>query len=152
MYSSVNEKRSLSHTFESQGFSATVILDEVTGKKSLQLASQMYFDHAVSKFREGEKVTLQLTNKKPKRTEQQNRYYWLYLTLISKETGEQDIEGLHELFKGKFLTEKIATILGEPVRKKRSTTSLSVNDFSEFITAIETFTEIQAPPTENFLA
>ncbi len=151
-YSSLNEKRNLTHTYESQGFLAVVGIDGGTGKKKLILNSEIYFNHCIQKFKEGERVTLQVTNKKPKRTEQQNRYLWgVFYPQIAKETGEQNLERLHELFKGLFLTTGIVKVLGKDVRIKKSTTSLSVTEFSDFVRAIENETGVQAPPTENYL-
>ena len=63
---------------------------------------------------------------------------------------EHDIEGLHRLFSGKFLSEGIREILGEKVRKTKSTTSLSKSDFSEYIMNIEAETGIKAPDTKNY--
>ena len=81
----------------------------------------------------------------------QNRYYWgAYLPIISEETGENDLERLHELFKGLFLTKTIAEVLGKKVRITKSTTELSVSEFMEYITNIEEFTGITSPPTENY--
>lgn len=120
-------------------------------KKTLVIKSQRWYHHQISKFRDGEKVTIMIHNRKPKRTEQQNRYYWgVYLPLISRETNEPDLERLHELFKGKFLTEGIVEVLGEKVRMKRSTTELGVGEFCQYIMDIEHFTEVEAPPTENY--
>ena len=117
----------------------------------LVLNSTVFFQHEINKFEDGTLVTLEMHNKRPKRTIQQNRYYWgAYLPLIAEETGERDLDRLHELFKGKFLTTKIVEVLGEPVRIKKSTTTLSVSDFSRYIMDIETFTGVAAPPTENY--
>ena len=74
----------------------------------LYMKSQRWYDYQLSKFKDGENVTLVIHNKKPKRTEAQNSFYWgVYLPLIAEETGEKDLDRLHELFKGKFLTEGV---------------------------------------------
>ena len=133
----------------SQSF-AGVIRACSSGKK-LIIRSQSWYQHQLNKFRDGENVTLIIHTRKPKRTGQQNRYYWgVYLPKIAEETGENDLDRLHELFKGKFLTEGIVDVLGEKVRMKKSTTALSIVDFCEYIMAIESHTGIQAPPTENY--
>lgn len=141
----------LAHTHKTERFAAKVISDQRTGVRKLRLSSERYFRHILNtKLREGEEVTLSVTSWKPKRTEQQNRYYWgVYLPLIAKETGETDLDKLHELFKGMFLTETIAEVLGKKVRITKSTSSLSVSDFCMYILSIEQFTGVQAPPTEN---
>ena len=100
---------------------------------------------------DGEKVTLEVHNRKAKRTEAQNRYYFgVYLPLIGKETGEHNIDRLHALFSGKFLTEMVVEVLGEKTRLKKSTTELGVGEFCEYIMNIESETGVAAPPTENY--
>lgn len=135
----------------SQPFSAKIVKSKVDGRSTLIVTSKMWYGHQLNKFQDGEVVTLEIHNRRPKRTDQQNRYYWgVYLPIIAKETGESDLDALHELFKGKFLTEGIVEVLGEKVRKKKSTTELGVGEFCQFILDIEVFTGIEAPPTENW--
>lgn len=145
----INEKRNLAHTFESQGYAAVVVVDKITGKKKLELASQVYFQHCVNKFKEGEKITLQLTNKKLLRTRSQNRFWWSYLTIASVETGHTP-EELHEWAKTACMPTKIVKIMGDPVRMKKSTTELTVNEFSELIEKFAQKTGIAPPPVENY--
>lgn len=119
--------------------------------KELIMNSQVWYQHELNKFRDGEKCTLIIHTRRAKRSEQQNRYYWgVYLPTIAEETGERNLDRLHELFKGKFLTEGIVEVLGSKVRMKKSTTALNVADFCAYIMDIEIYTEIQAPPTENY--
>ena len=140
----------VSDIVETKDFSAKVVLDD-EGHKILRINSQQWYRHQIQKFRTGETVTLYVSSRKPKRTTQQNRYYWgVYLTLIAKETGEHDLDGLHKLFSGKFLSEGIKEIFNQKVRIVKSTTSLSKNDFSEYIMNIEAETGIKAPPTKNY--
>lgn len=135
---------------ETKDFSAKVVHDE-KGRNMLQINTPVWYRHQLQKFKTGETVTLYVSSRRPKRTIQQNRYYWgVYLPLIARETGEQDLDALHKLFSGKFLSEGIKEVLGEKVRITKSTTSLSKNDFSEYITAIEVETGVEAPPTKNY--
>lgn len=132
----------------SQSFSANI---KNIGGYELIMKSPLYFQDQLRKFKNGEEVSLVIHNKKLKRTEQQNRYYWgVYLPLISQETRERDLNRLHELFKGKFLTEKIVEVLGEKVRLKKSTTKLSTLDFCEYILNIQDLTGVVPPSTESF--
>ena len=50
---------------------------------------------------EGRRVEVSVEKFRRKRTNDQNRYYWFILDLISKETG-QDPLSLHEAFKFRF--------------------------------------------------
>ena len=130
-------------------FSATIMKTEEGPK--LAIKSPRFYLHELKKFKDGEQVSVIITSRRPKRSEQQNRFYWgAYLPAISAETGEQNLDRLHELFKGKFLTTGIYEVLGNKVRIKKSTTELSVGEFCQYIMAIEHETGIQAPPTESF--
>ena len=132
-----------------QEFAAT-IGKRINGNKTLTYTAPDWLQHSLNQFKEGEKVTVIISTKKPRRSEQQNRYYWgAYLPLLSKETGET-IERLHELFKGMFLTKEVVPVLGHNVRIRGSSANLSKADFTAYIMAIEDLTGIQSPPTENY--
>lgn len=110
-----------------------------------------YYQNQLNKFKPGEKVTLEKHTRKAKRTDAQNRYLWgVYYPLIAAETGERDLDRLHEYFKGKFLTTGIVQVMGEAVRMKKSTTELSVADFCMFVMDIEALTGVMAPPTQDY--
>lgn len=98
---------------------------------------------------EGKEFTLNIDERKPTRSEQQNRFYWLYVNLISDETGFTKDE-CHTLFKGKFLTREIKEVMGEKVRITKSTTDLTKSEFSEYILEIQNLTGILPPDTDEF--
>lgn len=151
MSSKPREAKDSASITRSQPFAAKVVKSKVDGKAALIVESLPWFKHQLNKFKDGEKVTLEIHTRKAKRTEYQNRYYWgVYLPLIAAETGERDLDALHTLFKGKFLTEGVVEVLGQKVRKVKSTTELGIGEFSDFIMAIEAETGIAAPPTENY--
>lgn len=140
---------SKTYTYTTKPFAGTIV--EKNGVKGFVFNSKTYYQHEINKFKDGEKVTLEITSKRPKRTEQQNRYLWgVYYALISEETGEQDIEGLHTYFKGMFLTKEIKEVRGQKVRITESTTNLSVGQFCNYVLKIQAETGIEAPPTENY--
>ena len=131
-----------------KGFSGTII--EKDGLKEWLPNHPIYLRHEINKYKSGDKVTCYYTNEKLKRTEAQNRYYWgAYLPMISAETGN-DIDDLHILFKGKFLSKGVVEVLGHKVRQARSTTELTAGQFSEYISRIEELTGVLAPPTEDY--
>ena len=135
----------------SQPFAGSIGLREDGRTRTFIPQSEAWYQHNLNKFKLGENVTLEIHTRKAKRTEQQNRYYWgVYLPLVAKETGEHNVERLHALFSGKFLTEGIVEVLGQKTRLKKSTTELGVGEFCEFIMNIEAETGVEAPPTENY--
>lgn len=136
---------------DTKDFAGRIVLNKETGRNELKINSPVWYQHQLQKFKKGDRVTMYISSRRPKRTQQQNRYYWgAYLPLIAKETGEQDLDKLHALFSGKFLTTAIVHVLGQPVRIKRSTTELSKSEFTEYIMAIEGETGIASPPTQNY--
>lgn len=137
----------LNSTFLSKTFAAKVVGE--AHKRRIELESKTWWQHELNKYPSGSKITVILTNQKPKRTENQNRYYWMYLGMIADETGE-DIDDLHTLFKGMFLTKEVVEIMGHKIRRARSTTELSTIQFSGYIERIEELTGILAPPAKNF--
>lgn len=111
------------------------------------------FNNYIQQYSDG-KYRLNIEMIKENRSEQQNRYYFLYLGLISKYTG-YTVEDLHEWAKGKFLSKSIKEIFGDKVREKKSTTKLSKGKFCEFLFEIEQatlpITDIPLPDTSEFL-
>lgn len=140
----------LVHTHIARVFAAEVGVRD--GKPAVVMKSPTYYQHFLNtECKVGDLVSVTITSKRPKRTVQQNSYYWgVYLPAIAKETGEYDLERLHTLFKGKFLTKEIVEVMGQKVRITKSTTELSVTAFSEYIMSIEELTGVAAPPVESF--
>lgn len=102
--------------------------------------------HDFAKQNEGK--YLRLEKPELKRSQQQNRFYWFYLGIISRETGN-DEEELHEFFRAKFLPKKFAVIKGKTnaheVQIRMSTTKLTKAEFGEYLDKISSLTEIPIP-------
>lgn len=136
---------------ETKDFTA-VVVERHDGTKDLEWATPVWFRHQIGKFKTGEKVSVYVSSRRPKRTLQQNRYlFGVYYPLIARETGEHNIDRLHKFFAGKFLTQGIVEVFGQKVRMVKSSTELSKSEFSEFIMNIEAETEIEAPPVKNYI-
>lgn len=95
---------------------------------------------------EGKKVVVEIELERSKRTLNQNAFYWLYLGVIEKETGNNATD-LHELFKRKFLPPIPKKILGVDFRIPATTTQLTKAEFGEYLDKISAFTEIPIPTT-----
>ena len=82
------------------------------------------------------------------RSSQQNSYYWVYLDIISHETGNA-ADDLHFFFKDRFLAKKEIVIWGKKnnfrLEAPPSTTKLNKVEFGEYLKAIEHLTEIPLP-------
>jgi hypothetical protein len=81
--------------------------------------------------------TVEITERRIKRTISQNGLYWLWLTCISHETG-MDKDELHEYFKAKYLIPEIKCIYGINV-EIRSTTNLNTVQFKYLLDNVQVF-------------
>lgn len=73
---------------------------------------------------------------KKDRTKAQNSLMWMWLGIISNDTGESP-ENLHEIFKLRFLgTEKIQS-MGYSIEIPKSTTKLTTQEFTDYLDKIE---------------
>lgn len=102
----------------------------------------------LSTFKEGALVWLTVSEKKKPRSLSQNDYYWAYLRIIEAETGDF-AEDLHEFFKRKFLPPRFVNVMGNEVKLPNSTTRLTTDEFSEYISKIERLTSIPSPNPEE---
>jgi hypothetical protein len=148
----MNKQRSLVHTYQNRHF-AGIVVQEAPNKNRVKINAPQYYQHCINAFKAGDWITITVTNKRPKRTVSQNNYYWgAYLPAIAEETGEFDVQLLHERFKKAFLLISEKMVYGEVVYKTKSTTDLSVLEFGEFMEKIHALTGIEPPPTENYFA
>lgn len=107
------------------------------------------YDRYIGQFRDG-KYRLEINEMKEKRSDSQNRYYWLYLGIISRESGHTT-EELHAYFKGKHLTKTITKVFGHDVRITGSTKKQSTGEFCEYLVNISIETGVELPDTTEFL-
>ena len=75
---------------------------------------------------------------KKKRSVQQNKLYWMWMGIISEEVGHSS-EEMHELFASKLLPLESKEVCGEVVNIRKSTTKLSVKEFTEYLLKVEAF-------------
>lgn len=79
--------------------------------------------------------TIEIRERKVKRSTDQNKRLWKLYTVIGESLGYEPLE-MHELLAFKFLGEE-KEINGEKIFKVPSTTSLSVDDMTEYQKQIE---------------
>ena len=87
-------------------------------------------------FAQDKRVTIVIT--KEKRTLDQNRLYWLWLSCIAKETGN-DKDDLHEYFIYKYLNPELIQVFEKMIYKRLSTTQLDTKQFTEYLNKIQIF-------------
>lgn len=75
---------------------------------------------------------------KSKRTQQQNKYYWVIMGLIGDYLGYTKDE-VHEFFKEEFLEAEESIVMDKSVKVYPSTTKLNTQEFYEYIELISRF-------------
>lgn len=110
----------------------TTILIDTTAKRdrAVKWLSQIPVD---------EVLELTLKPYKLTRSQEQNARYWLIISKIAEHTGHDRSE-LHEMFKARFLGMASTEIAGETIKHQRSSARLKVNEFSEYMEQVESWT------------
>jgi hypothetical protein len=81
--------------------------------------------------------TVEITERRIKRTISQNGLYWLWLQCLSHETGN-DKDEIHEFFKQKYINPELKIIFDESV-ELRSTTELNTLQFKSYLDNVQVF-------------
>lgn len=89
----------------------------------------------------------------PKRSTQQNSYYWFYLGLVEDSTG-LDANELHEIFKRLFLPPRFVKYKGREIKLPATTIKLSKSDFSDYLDKIcmESGVSLPNPEKQGYIA
>jgi hypothetical protein len=88
------------------------------------------------------KNTIELTKKIYGRSIAQNRLYWLWLSCIQDETGN-DKNDLHIYFKEKYLNSKTVNVLGKFINKSESTKELDTTEMANYLKRIDIFSQTE---------
>jgi len=80
--------------------------------------------------------SIEITKYRKDRTASQNKLLWLWLGIISNDTGNSPDE-LHEIFKLKFLGSETLSALGFKIERPKSTTKLTTQEFTDYLDKIE---------------
>lgn len=87
----------------------------------------------------GRQVEIIIHKKLKFRSVQQNRYYWLIVTMLSEHTGFTKDE-MHSVLKTKFLkTEKVHEDSGLIFEYVRSTTELTTTEYEDYLESVRRF-------------
>lgn len=141
------------YTYTSRNFAGRVVMDAKTRKKRVALNAPIYYEAEVAKFNEGDEMSIVLTNRKAKRTESQNNYWWgVYLPdIIRAGKGSGSALETHEELARTFLTVKEwRNAKGQLCYIRKSTAELTVGQFCQFVVDVQELTGVPAPPTESF--
>lgn len=99
-------------------------------------------------LQEHEGTHLRIEDVKPIRSRSQNNYYWMYLEVVSRETGHTP-EELHEWAKRKFLPRRFISVMGQVLPVPASTTALKKHEFTDYLDRICAETNVPLPNPED---
>ena len=102
-----------------------------------------------SHTKEGDIISIIVTAKRPKRSQSQNNFFFMYLDLVSLSCGHT-VEELHKWVKQEILGQGITEVFGEKVRMVGETSNLNISEFVEMMNRAEELTGIPIPDPEPF--
>jgi hypothetical protein len=121
-----------------------IFIGEVTnGKMQISESERINMAKYIQTLKNG-RIWIKLAPYNKRRTIDQNKLYWVWLTLLEEETG-QPKEDIHAYFKKQFLS-RVATINGKKETLIGSTTELSTKEFTEYL---EKVANMAALPMED---
>jgi len=116
----------------------------------VKLNGPQYLDHFLKTHTKiGDDVLMVVTSKRPKRSQSQNNFLFVYLDLISLSCGHT-VEELHRWVNGYVLGQGITEVFGTKIRMVGSTSGLNISEFCEMINRIHEETAIPIPDPEPF--
>lgn len=89
---------------------------------------------------ESGKYMIKISSYVEERSIDQNKYYWKLVEIIANELGYEKQE-MHEVLKYKFLQKTIEDTNGNLVKGVKSTSTLNIREFTEYINNIKFFIE-----------
>ena len=98
-------------------------------KGKIVFDNEAKFLNEVKKLHEGARVVISINEAEDVRSNQQNRLWWKWMTIIGQELGNNSQE-IHDILKYKFLL-KEETIEGERHQYIKSTSTLTKDEFSK---------------------
>ena len=97
------------------------------------------FAREVKELFSGKSIEITVRRKKKHRSVQQNRYYWLVVTILSDYTGFTKDE-MHAILRSKFLrAEKVNEDTGVVYEYVKSTTELTTVEYEEYLDDVRRF-------------
>jgi hypothetical protein len=152
----MNKLKKTLPTYTSQNFAGIVVMaptqtpQGIIPMKKIKVNAPALYQHFLNETcKPGDEITMIITNKRPKRSEAQNNYLHLYLSLIGTSSGHTMAE-LKAWVKGKFLSKGITEVYGDKVRVVKSTSELNISEFMELLERLEKETKVPLPNTEPF--
>ena len=123
---------------------------EREGSLHISLNSPPLYAHFLKTYtKPGDNISMIVIAKKPKRSESQNNFYHLYLSLVSLSSGHT-MDELKAWVREEILSEGVAEIYGDKVHIAKSSADLNMSEFCEMMNTLEDRTGIPIPDPAPF--
>ena len=116
--------------------------------KQLTFSSETHKSLFNQFLKDNEGKVIQVEKYVPIRSNQQNRFYWLFLGMIESETGN-NANDLHEYFKRTLLPPKFIKVMGKEIKIPMSTTEITKIEMGEYLDKISAETNVAIPTEED---
>jgi hypothetical protein len=100
-------------------------------QSQLKLNNKRLFIDSLREF-EGKEIEIRIRERSANRSKEQNSLYWIWIDILSKETGYTKDE-MHTLIKYKFLKRNVVDENGVESETIKSTTTLTTKEFTLFM-------------------
>jgi len=121
-----------------------------TGELAILFNSKPLYRHFLKEYcKVGDDVSIEIVCKRPKRSESQNAFYHVYLSLIELSSGHT-IKELKRWVVETILSEGVSEIFGDMVRVTSSSSDLNISEFCEMMNKVEEKTGIPIPDPTPF--
>jgi hypothetical protein len=120
-------------------------------KLKMQLNAPQLLQHFLRMHTKlGDILSIVVTAKRPKRSQNQNSFFFVYLDLISLSCGHT-VQELHKWVKQEILGGGITEVFGTEVRMVGETSDLNISEFCEMMNRVHEATDIPIPDPGPFL-
>jgi hypothetical protein len=120
------------------------------GELTVKLNASDYMRHFLKTYAHvGDDVSMLLELRRPLRSQSQNNYWHVYLSLVSLSTGHT-IEELKAYVQETILSRGVREVFGESVRIVKSSSDLNISEFVEMVNTFEETTGIPLPDPKPF--
>lgn len=145
-------KRKYNPSHKTVQLGGKVVEVEKDGKKKLkvQINAPILYDHFLKTYaKPGDLVSMGVTLRRPKRSENQNSFYHVYLGLIELSSGHS-VDELKSWVNEDILGKGISEVFGHTTRIVGHSSDLNMSEFCEMMNTVMERTGVPIPDPEPF--
>lgn len=123
---------------------------EREGSLHISLNSPPLYAHFLKTYtKPGDNISMTVIAKRPTRSESQNNFYHLYLSLVSLSSGHT-MDELKAWVRDNILSEGVTEVFGDKAHIVKSSSDLNMSEFCEMMNQVEERTGVPIPDPGPF--